>query len=162
MNFYTMTLRLFKLSILFLALMFAASCAPTICNHGNFPAAEDVKKLQAGVSRREDVKEALGSPSSLSTFNDNTWYYISRKTRQVAFYDPKTLRQTVLAVKFDNTGVYRAAKTYSYKDSRRINPNERKTPTTGREVTFLEQMFGNIGRFAGSGPQNNAPDLFGN
>jgi outer membrane protein assembly factor BamE (lipoprotein component of BamABCDE complex) len=162
MNYCSMTLRLFKLSALLFILIFTASCAPTVRNHGNFPKAEAVKKLQVGVSRRGDVREALGSPSSLSTFNDNTWYYISRKTSQVAFYDPKTLRQTVLAIKFDNTGVYRAAKAYSYKDGRRINPNDRKTPTTGREVTFLEQMFGNIGRFAGSGAQGNAPDLFGN
>jgi outer membrane protein assembly factor BamE (lipoprotein component of BamABCDE complex) len=160
MNFSAMTLRLIKLSLILLTCAAVSACSPTVTNHGNFPDRNAVAELKPGISRREDVRESLGSPSTISTFNDNTWYYVSRRTSRFAFYQAKNLRQTVLAIKFDNTGVYRAAKAYSFKDGRIINPNSRTTPTTGREVTFLEQMFGNLGRFTGDEAAKNEPDLF--
>ncbi len=112
---------------------------------------EQVFVLAAGVLRGDDVIQLLGSPSTTATFDDETWYYISQRTETVAFYAPETTDQKVLALKFDKAGLLKDMQTYTLKDGRAIAMVDRKTPTAGKELTLIEQVFGNIGKFS-SGP----------
>jgi len=51
-------------------------------------------------------------------------------------------------VEFDPKGNVAGTRRYSLKDGRVVAWVSRETPTRGRELTFLEQMFGNFGRFS--------------
>jgi len=53
----------------------------------------------------------------------------------------------VYIVNFDATGVVRGVDHKDLKDGRDIEPAPGATPAPGRELTFLEQVLGNIGRF---------------
>jgi outer membrane protein assembly factor BamE (lipoprotein component of BamABCDE complex) len=123
------------------------ACSPRIDTRGNLPDPDIVRELQPGLHDRDQVAQILGSPSTVGTFDDSTWYYISKRTETVAFFDPEIVDQQVLAVHFDNAGVLSEVKVYGYDDGREIEPVERVTPTSGREITILQQLFGNIGRF---------------
>jgi len=127
------------------------SCSATVDQHGNLPAPDAVLAVQPGVDDRDQVAKVLGSPSTIATFNDKTWYYISKKTSRVSFWDPTVLDQEVLMVKFDDGGVVSDMKLYGLEDGRNITPDPNETPTYGRELTILQQLIGNIGRFAGGG-----------
>jgi outer membrane protein assembly factor BamE (lipoprotein component of BamABCDE complex) len=132
-----------------------AACQPTIDQRGNLPDQKRLATIEPGVTTKEMVSKTLGTPSSISTFNDKTWYYISRRTEQTAFFEPDVLDQQVIVVAFDDGGVVRDVQHLNLADSRPVDPSSRETPSAGRELGFVEQLLGNLGKFNtnGSGPR---------
>jgi outer membrane protein assembly factor BamE (lipoprotein component of BamABCDE complex) len=126
-----------------------AACAPMIDTRGNMPPPEVVSTIQPGVTTRTQVSQLLGSPSSVGTFNDRTWYYIGRKTETIAFLSPEVTEQQVLVIKFDEAGVVQDFEKRGMETAREVAMNDRETPTAGHSLGFFEQLFGNIGRFSG-------------
>lgn len=124
-----------------------AACQARIDTRGNLPDPELVEKLQPGVQDRDQVAQLLGSPSSVGTFDDSKWYYISKRTETLAFFDPEIVDQQVLVVEFDDAGMLSDVKLYDEDDRQDVELVERETPTSGTEMTVLKQFFGNIGRF---------------
>jgi outer membrane protein assembly factor BamE (lipoprotein component of BamABCDE complex) len=124
-------------------------CGGSVDQRGHLPEAEKIAQIRPGTTTRSEVASILGTPSSIGVFNDNNWYYISRKTRQVAFFKPDVLDQQVYVVSFDPSGVVQSIDHKSLQDGREITPVPGATPTPGRELTFLEQVLGNVGRFTG-------------
>jgi outer membrane protein assembly factor BamE (lipoprotein component of BamABCDE complex) len=127
------------------AALLLGGCSPTIDTRGNLPDPDNVLKIQPGIDTKDQVAQLLGTPSAVGTFDDATWYYI--RTRTVAFLPPEVEDQEVLAVKFDKQGVVQDLKVYGVEDGQAIMPSERTTPTLGREMTVLQQLIGNLGRF---------------
>ena len=123
------------------------ACVASVDQRGNLPEPEKMAQIQPGSTTRDQVVKILGTPSSTGVFNDKSWYYISRKTKQVAFLDPDVLDQQVFVVNFDGKGVVSSLDHKELKDGREISPAPGATPAPGRELTFVEQVLGNIGRF---------------
>jgi outer membrane protein assembly factor BamE (lipoprotein component of BamABCDE complex) len=123
------------------------ACVATVDKRGNLPEPDKLAQIQPGSTTREQVVKILGTPSSTGIFNDKSWYYISRRTKQVAFFDPDVLDQQVYVVNFDGKGVVNSVDHKDLKDGRDIEPAPGATPAPGRELTFVEQVLGNIGRF---------------
>jgi outer membrane protein assembly factor BamE (lipoprotein component of BamABCDE complex) len=130
-----------------LALM---ACAPTVDNRGHLPAADRLAEIQPGKTTKEEVVRLLGTPSSTGIFDDKKWYYISKKTEQVAFFDKDVLDQQVYQINFDNQGVVKGVEHKDLKDAQAVEPAPGATPAPGRELTFIEQIIGNVGRFSGT------------
>ena len=127
------------------------SCAPAVDQRGNLPNADKLAEIHAGSTTKDEVAKILGTPSSVSVFNnDKSWYYISRRTSQTAFFDPDVLDQQVYIVNFDDQGVVKAVDHKALEDGKEITPVARATPAPGRELSFLEQLIGNLGKFNGS------------
>jgi outer membrane protein assembly factor BamE (lipoprotein component of BamABCDE complex) len=127
-----------------------ASCAPTVEQRGNLPNPEKLAEIHAGTTTKDEVVKVLGTPSSVSVFNnDKSWYYISRRTAQTAFFDPAVLDQQVYVINFDNQGVVKTVDHKVLQDGHEITPVARATPAPGRELSFLEQLIGNLGKFNG-------------
>ncbi len=112
------------------------------------PDDELVAKLRPGVHDRDSVTSLFGSPTTIANFNGETWLYVKRETEHIAFFDEELLEQAVLAVRFNKAGVVSDIQRYAKADGEALVPVERKTPTRGKEMTVLEQLFGNIGRFS--------------
>ena len=136
------------------AAIIVAGCQGSIDVRGNLPDPDLLQDIEIGYITKDEVVELLGSPSSISPFSGDTWYYISERTKTVAFFEPKILNRKVIMIIFDQKGVARELKSYGIEDARRIQMVERKTPTAGRELTILKQLFGNIGRFEGASEEN--------
>jgi outer membrane protein assembly factor BamE (lipoprotein component of BamABCDE complex) len=113
---------------------------------GHFVQAEDLTQITPGVSTRDDVQAALGSPTSTSTFDDSEWYYIGALTRlrpaQVQAVDD----QQVVVIRFDRAGTVRDVRRIGQEDGRQIRVVDRITPSPGNERSLMQQLFGNIGR----------------
>ena len=124
-----------------------SACAPIIVQRGNLPDPELLSRVQPGVQSRNQVADLLGSPSSVATFGDEVWYYISSQTETLAFYEPEVTEQKVIAITFDSAGMVKTVRAYGLEDAQAIEPVARITPTGGRAITILEQLFGNLGRF---------------
>ena len=123
------------------------ACAATIDTRGHVPDEEALAGLRLGVDTREDVRQALGSPSTAATFRPNVWYYMSERTRSVAFLDPKVVKRSIVAITFDDGGAIDDIVTYTEADGREIEVVSRATPTAGNEISLFQQLFGNLGRF---------------
>ena len=124
-----------------------AACSPSVRVRGNLPDPEMVSKISTGVHSRVDIASLLGSPSTVSSFQDNKWYYIGQKSTQFAFFKPEVLERKIIEISFDQQGMVAEAKTYTLEDGEDIDPVSRITPTEGREITVLQQLFGNLGKF---------------
>ena len=125
------------------------ACAPITNQRGNLPDPDLLSRIEPGAQSRDDVVNILGSPTSIASFGGEIWYYISSQTETIAFYEPEVVDQRVVAIAFDDDGMVASVRTYGLEDAQDIEPVARVTPTGGRELTFLEQLFGNIGRFVG-------------
>ena len=125
------------------------ACAPMVDTRGNLAPADAVASIQPGVTTRAQVSQLLGSPSSVATFSDRTWYYIGYKTEHIAFLAPEVTDQQVLVVRFDDAGVVQDLQKRGIETAREVAMNDRETPTAGHSLGFFEQLFGNIGRFTG-------------
>ncbi len=123
------------------------ACAQDIQVRGNIPDVDVVSKINPGIHSRIDIQSLLGSPSTISTFQDSKWYYIGQKSTQFAFFEQKVLERTVLVVSFDAAGLVETTQTYALEDGQPIDLVERVTPTEGRELSFLQQFLGNLGRY---------------
>src|SRR5688572_11817861 len=107
--------------------------------------------IQAGVDNKESVTRTLGRPTFTGQFDPNEWYYISRDTAQLAFRDPKVTEQTVLRVRFDQAGNVTAVERTGKELIANVDPSGDKTPTLGRQRSFFEELFGNIGTISQPG-----------
>lgn len=115
--------------------------------HGYVPDAELIAQIEPGKQDREQVRQLLGSPSSQSTLDDRTWYYVSKHTERIAFMPTRTVDQRVLIIGFDEEGKVSEVRHLGIEDGRPIDLVTRETPTKGQEFSLLEQLVGNIGRF---------------
>jgi outer membrane protein assembly factor BamE (lipoprotein component of BamABCDE complex) len=91
--------------------------------------------------------QLLGSPSSLATFDNRTWYYVTQRTESHSFYFETVVSQDVVAIVFDDQGTVSHVDRHDLNGAREIDVVDRETPTAGNELTVLEQFLGNIGRF---------------
>jgi len=128
-----------------------AACSPTTELRGHIIDEEALAAVKEGVDNQQSVSDTLGTPSATATFDTDVWFYISTRQERIAFLDPKVLERTIVAVEFDKKGNVASTRRYTMADGRPVQLVGRETPTKGKELTFLEQMFGNFGRFSGTG-----------
>src|SRR5690606_34120896 len=124
-----------------------AACSADVDSNGYVFRDGDITDIRPGAQTKEGVLQALGTPSSRAPFDDNVWYYIGERNQQVAFFDPELIDRQVLVVRFDDTGFVESTEVLTKEDGNQVALVNRETPTAGHELTFLEQLLGNIGRF---------------
>lgn len=110
-----------------------------------------VDSIQPGVDNRTSVEKTLGRPSFGGQFDSNDWYYVSRQTRAYAFNSPKPSAQTILRVRFDAAGNVASVDKAGLERVASIDPKKAKTPTLGKDRSFFEELFGNIGQVGAVG-----------
>jgi outer membrane protein assembly factor BamE (lipoprotein component of BamABCDE complex) len=94
---------------------FLAACGAQIDRHGHVFIDVDLHQVQPGMTK-DQVKTVLGSPDTTSTINGDAYYYISTTQKTVAFL----------------------------KDGIVVNYYKGETPARGKDLSVLEQIFGNI------------------
>jgi outer membrane protein assembly factor BamE (lipoprotein component of BamABCDE complex) len=131
-----------------LAAFTVASCGPPNDLRGNNPDKKLLAAIKPGVTDKASVTKLLGSPSSVATFDANTWYYISQETQNVAFFKPRLKDEKVVSISFDRKGIVDKVAYLGLTDHQDVQPDPDHTPAPGREFTLLEQLIGNFGRFS--------------
>ena len=139
---------MFKSSLLVAASVLTLSaCSPNVTTRGHVKDANWEEAMQPGTTTRDDVLAAFGSPSTRSSFGQETWYYITTRRESFAFFKPEIADQDVLAVTFDTSGTVSNVHQVGKEGLKEIEFSSRETPTEGQEFGFLEQFLGNLGRF---------------
>lgn len=108
-------------------------------------------QILPGVDNRQSVERTLGRPTFTGQFSDSEWYYFARDTRQLAFANPRPTAQQVMRVQFDKAGNVAKVDFTGLDQVAKIDPESDKTPTLGRNRTFFQDLFGNIGAVGAPG-----------
>jgi outer membrane protein assembly factor BamE (lipoprotein component of BamABCDE complex) len=104
-----------------------------------------INTVQPGVDTKDSVGKTLGRPTFDSQFDGgNTWYYLSRTTRQLAFSTPSPTEQMLLAVRFASNGDVASVQRTGVETIHEIKPYGKRTPVLGSRHTFFSELFGNI------------------
>jgi len=123
-----------------------SACAPTQTVRGNIVEDYRLVEVVPGEDTRTDVLKKLGSPTTKAAFDENIWYYLGQETEKRGILDPEVVEERIVVVFFNEDGIVQEIKDV---DNERIDLPyaRRKTPTSGNEVTFLQQLLGNLGKF---------------
>ena len=149
------TVRLLAVACLLLGGCSLFQAQPTL--RGNRVDADQLKELVPGTSTRADVTALIGTPTARATFDDNTWIYISEVTRPQIARTQGVLSQDVVVLGFNDQGVLQDVKRLNQEDALPVTMVARSTPSPGTEASFLQQLFGNIGRFNAVGQNQGTP-----
>ena len=139
------TRNLLRIGTVLSLLVLAPGCS-TIRDHRGYlvdPAL--TQSVLPGVDNRLSVQRSLGEPTFKSQFGQQVWYYVSLDTVQKPFTRPRIKSGTIEKVAFDAAGNVQAVTNDGIEHAVRIEPDKHATPTLGRERSFFEDLFGNIG-----------------
>jgi len=123
------------------------ACAPRLDTRGYQFDPDTLSQIVPGTHTKDDVTEILGSPSSTAVLDSEVWYYIGNQTETLAFFEPKVTERQVVTIVFGNDGVVSTIDAFGLERGRKFDFVERETPTTGSQLTLLDQLLGNLGRF---------------
>ena len=134
-NFLCLLLILFSLN----------SCISQKLVHGNLPDAELVSILKVGIDSKKTTSQILGEPTFKGVLGDNSFYYVGTVNSKLAFLDPKLNSQFILELNFDKNNKLKKLYLYDENESKDISMSNLETKHSGKKLTFLQQIFGNIG-----------------
>lgn len=144
-------LRPLTLTIVLAAVTLTAGCTRMRGTQGYLVDATLVNAIKPGVDNRESVAKTLGRPTFAGQFDARDWYYVSRETQQLAFRNPRPKQQLVMRIRFDEAGNVAAIDRTGVEKVASISPLGAKTPTLGKDRSFFEELFGNIGQVGSVG-----------
>ena len=125
--------------------LLAGGCSSIKEGQGYIASPQLTDAIQPGIDNRRSVETTLGRPSFESQFGEPTWYYVSSTTGRRPFVRPRIDAHSVLAVRFDQAGNVVAVDRSGLEQVVYLTPDGAETPTLGRERSFFEDLFGNIG-----------------
>jgi len=113
--------------------------------HGNLPEAKLVSILKVGIDSKKTTTQILGEPTFKGVLGDNSFYYVGTVNSKLAFFNPKLDSQFVLELNFDKNNKLKKLYLYDEKESIDVSMSSLETVHSGKKLTFLQQIFGNIG-----------------
>lgn len=132
------------LAAMYCAVMLGVSgCAGQVDRHGHLFTDVDLQQIQPGMSQ-DQVRLTLGTPDTTGTLNGDVFYYISSVRKTLPMGKPKVIDRKIVAVYFNQSQTVQEVGHYGLQDGKIINFAEGETPTYGKKLTALEQLFGNI------------------
>lgn len=128
-----------------LALIALTACTTQYRSHGYVPSEEELLQIVPGVDTRGTVEDLIGVPSTSGTLNDSGFYYIESEVRHYAWREPEVVNREVLAITFDSNGVVENIERYGLEDGQVVPLTRRITRSGDGNLSFIRQLFGNIG-----------------
>jgi outer membrane protein assembly factor BamE (lipoprotein component of BamABCDE complex) len=124
----------------------AAACVGEEFQRGYLLDERTVMQVKPGMTA-EQVLNTLGTPSTVSTVGNKSWYYISQvSNRRFQFLGETVTDQRVTAVYFNQGLKVERVALYGLQDGKLFDFVTRSTPTGGGDQSFVSQLFKGLGR----------------
>jgi outer membrane protein assembly factor BamE (lipoprotein component of BamABCDE complex) len=134
------------------------ACAAVENQRGYVPDMQALSSIEVGMDTKDTVSKKLGDPSTAATFGSDVWYYISSHVEQNAFFAPRATERNIVAVEFAKDGKVTDVHKYTLADGRVVDFVSRQTPTRGRELSLIQQIFNAVpGQIGQSAPADQVP-----
>ncbi len=104
------------------------------------------EKIVLSKTNKNDVREILGPPSSISNFDD-IWFYIERKktNQQILKLGKKKIsKNNVLLLKFNSMGLVVSKEVIDIADMNEIKISEKKTTKTFKQDNTIYNIFSTL------------------
>ena len=98
-------------------------------------------------TNKNDIIKFIGPPSTKSTFDNDVYIYIERKTSSskiTKFGQKKLLENNVLILEIDNNGVLLSKKLYNKNDMNEINFDENITGINYSKKSFIFNFLNSV------------------
>ena len=129
--------------VLCMAAFLMFGCAGQVDRHGHMFTDVDLQQIQPGMSQ-DQVRLTLGTPDTRGTLGGDVFYYISSTLKTMPAGRPKVIDRKIVAVYFNKQQTVNEVGHFGLKDGRIVDIIDGETPTFGKKLTALEQIFGNI------------------
>ena len=135
-----------KKIFLFLIFLFISNCTlnKVVQHHGVHNLDKKQEKLKINQSNKNDILKIIGPPSTKSTFENDVYIYIERKTSssKLSKLGKKVLLvNNVLILDINQKGLLVKKKFYNKDDMKRINFDERETEPNYSKNSFVYNFF---------------------
>jgi len=120
-------------------------CVSQERNHGYLPSDAELADIVVGVDSRDTVADLVGSPTTARVLSAGNFYYVGDTVRTTAWRKPEVIERQIVAITFDEAGVVNNITRYGLEDGRVVPLVRRVTETTDGDVSFIRQLFGNVG-----------------
>jgi hypothetical protein len=127
-------------------LLIAGGCASKN-NIGHYVEDKQISDIKILNTTKEEILNRIGSPSIISDYDKNTWYYISRNTKSRISSTQKLVSQRMLVLQFNESDKVSDIK--FIEDKSLPNPHISKDTTVvdGTDKGAIISYIHNIGRF---------------
>ena len=141
-------MKLFFKSILLVGLVLnlCSSCMVREEHRGKDLSDETLSELKVKKTTKEQAMDILGTPSGSSTFDSNTWHYMSLKKNGVSVLRPSITYQKVVQLKFKND-ILIELKVYKGDQARVNNFSKESTKVEGSDQSVIGEFARNLGRY---------------
>ena len=133
--------------------LFLSACSSDVflVHTGNMPSDDKIAEVKVGQTQ-DDVRQILGSPSSVAVLDENEWLYMSSTLKKVAFLTPKIIDRDILAIRFDKNGKVTSISRLDEQDGEQLTPDKEATESGGHNPGFFKKYFGGVGTYMPIGP----------
>lgn len=134
-----------KIILISLITVCCTSCIKTYHTSGHLFKEDEMALLEKARTKQE-LEDILGTPTTVSDFGQETWYYITSRKETIAFLPDKVLEQNIIAVSFNQDKIDSIVR-YTEKDAKPVKMISEYTATKGNDITTTQHLFSNLGRF---------------
>lgn len=120
------------------------ACAGTTEIHGSLVKPADVDRLRVGVHNQQQVMRLLGTPSTISTLNEEKWYYITDTKIRKPLAKPELKERQVVGLVFTKDGILDKIFEKNEMESKKFEPAAKSTKTQGKKLGVTEQIYLNM------------------
>ena len=129
--------------------LFISNCTfnKAIKHHGVNLLEKKQEKLFLKTTNRNDIIKILGPPSTKSTFDNDIWIYIERKTTTKKLFKlarEKVLVNNVLVLEIDNYGLLVKKEFYNMEKMNDLDFSKRTTETTYTKKSFVYDFMSSM------------------
>ena len=134
-----------KISI-FLILLFITNCSlnKAIQHHGVHNLEKKQEKLKVNESNKNDILDIIGPPSTKSTFENDVFIYIERKTSssKLSKFGKKVLHvNNVLVLDIDKKGLLIKKEFFNKDDMKKLKFEKQETNSDHSKRSFIYNFF---------------------
>ena len=129
-----------KLLLLSLILLSSCSLNKVILHHGIHNLETKQAKLKINVTNKNEIVELFGPPSTKSTFDNDVYIYMERKTSSSKLRNlgkKEILKNDVLILEIDSKGILLAKNFYDKNDMKKINFEDNITGINYSKKSFI-------------------------
>ncbi len=135
--------------ILILSIILLASCSlnKIVQHHGVHNLEKKQAKLKVNQTNKNEILALIGPPSTKSTFDNDVYIYIERKTsgsKLTKFGKKKLIKNDVLVIEVDNRGILLTKNFYNKNDMKEINFDENITGINYSKKSFIYNFLSSV------------------
>ena len=134
--------------IFFFGLVLTNCSFKQVVKHHGVPFLEKKQKeLIIDKSTSNDVRKILGTPSTMSKFDNDVWIYIERKQTQSRLRNlgrMKIFKNDVLVLEIDDYGILKKKEFYNINDMKKIKVVENTTEATFSRNSFIYDFMSSM------------------